>query len=69
MNVNFLQDVQCSPGDPTRVSMEVTNSVVSWFTMYNLFRGRIQPTYKGVKESIDPKYRQDIPAGNASPNI
>ncbi len=46
----------------TRVSMAVIGSrtLVSW-VISPTYPGRIQPTFIGVKESIDPKYRQDIP--------
>ena len=40
--------------------MEVIVTIVSKLA-YNLFRGLKQPTCIGVKESIDPKYQQDIP--------
>ena len=31
------------------MAMLVSGSVVSWFITYNLFTGRIQPTYIGVR--------------------
>ena len=38
----------------------VTSFIVSWL-VYNLLTGCIQPTYIGMRLSMDPKYQQDIP--------